>query len=100
MVDMDGKSQAMTVTRALIHTALWWPLWWGWLKVSPWGIAWSTIFKFLNMANSFYMIIFWALARSIAKGAPMSERDQVKLALWVLLVFILMEFFIWADLVF
>lgn len=94
-----GKSQAMTITRAIFHTGLWWPLWWGWVKVSQWGVAWSILFKFLNLANSFYMIIFWDLARNVARGTPSSDRDQVKLALWVVVMFILMELaHIWASL--
>ena len=100
MDEMDGKSQSMIVTRAIIHTALWWPLWMGWVRLAPMGVAWSVIFKFLNEVNTFYMVIYWAVARSIAIGSPMSDRDQVKLALWVLFCFILMEFFTWAPLLF
>lgn len=67
--------------------------------MSPWGVAWSVIFKFLNLANSFYMVLYWAMARAVATGTPMGDVAQVKLALWVLFIFILMELFIWVPMI-
>ena len=68
------------------------------MKLAPMGVAWSVVLKFLNLANSFYMVIYWAMARSVAMGTPMVDVGQVKLALWVLFTFILMELFIWVPL--
>lgn len=89
MTEIFGYSHRMIITRALIHTGLWWPLWW----LSQWvqGPLGATLGKLIFYINNFYMAMFWFLIYSIAKGNDPSRRDMVKyLAFW-LAIHVLLE---------
>ena len=53
----------MIITRAILHTALYHPLWWLFQEYP------SPFMKFLNLANQFYMILYWLSARNKAVEA-------------------------------
>jgi hypothetical protein len=84
-----GYSHRTIITRALIHTALWWPCWW----LSQWvrGPIGATLGKLVFYMNNFYMALFWYFIYSIAKGSELAPRDVVKyLAFW-LTIHVIME---------
>ena len=86
---MFGYSHRTIITRALFHTAMWWPCWW----LSQWvrGPLAMTLGKLTFYTNNFYMALFWYFIHSIAKGTEPTPKDTVKyLAFW-LTIHILIE---------
>lgn len=84
-----GYSHRAIITRALFHTAMWWPCWWlsQWVK----GPLTMTMGKLIFYMNDFFMVLFWFLIYSIAKGKEPEPREVViYLAFW-LAIHILME---------
>lgn len=88
-----GYSHRTIITRALIHTALWWPCLW----LNEWILGLgihdlvATVAKLIFYVNNFWMVLFWYFIHSIAKGTEPTPKDIVKyLAFW-LAIHILME---------
>lgn len=91
---MVEYSHGMRMIRAIIHTALYWPLWWlnrwVWTHV-PYGL-WTILGKLFFYMNLFYMLINWCL---IAKRKSELDRDTVKFGLFIILILVLMEIPTW-----
>jgi len=87
------------MTRAVIHTALWWPIWWAYEWVLGRGLApvGTTMMKFLFYANNFLMAIFWFLAYSIAKRTEPGRREVAKYIIFWLAVHVLIEIHLLMD---
>jgi len=89
---MRYNSHEMKIIRAVIHTALWWPLYWivrnyyGYVPIA------NVIIKFLVYSNTFFMCGGWYQAINIVKGREYTEKDLVKFYLFVILGFVLLEF--------
>jgi len=91
---MTEYSHGMKMIRAIIHTALYWPLWWfnEWVITHvPYG-GWTILGKLAFYINLFYMLINWCL---IAKRKAEVDRDIVKFSLFIIIVLVLMELPTW-----
>jgi len=91
---MVENSHGMRMIRVIIHTGLYWPLWW----TNVWIInhltvgIWTVLGKLFFYVNLFYMLINWCL---IAKRIPEVDRDTVKFSLFIILILVLMELPTW-----
>ena len=91
---MGENSHRMIMIRAIIYTALYWPLWWANLWVmshKPVGM-WTVLGKLAFYVNHFYMLINWFL---IAKTKDEVDRDTVKYSLFIILILVLIELPTW-----
>ena len=90
---MRYNSHEMKIIGAIIHTALWWPLYWVVRNYYGWytPIA-NVIIKFLVYSNTFLMCYCWYLSINIAKGREFTEKDEVRFCLFIILGFVLIEF--------
>jgi len=91
---MVEYSHGMRMIRAIIHTALYWPLWWSnmWI-INHMNVGLGTVLgKLAFYTNLFYMLINWCL---IAKRKDEVDRDIIKFSLFVILILVLMELPTW-----
>jgi len=91
---MVEYSHEMRMVRAMVHTALYWPLWWTneWIishQVPGLGTVLGKLFFYVNL---FYMLINWCL---IAKRKPEVDRATVKFSLFIIFILVLMELPTW-----
>ena len=91
---MVEYSHGVRMVRAIVHTALYWPLWWAnvWIT-NHMNVGLGTVLGKMGFyVNLFYMLINWYL---IAKGKPELDRDTVKFSLFIILILVLMELPLW-----
>ena len=89
---MRYNSHELRIIRAVIHTALWGPLYWIVGKYYGYVPIASVIIKFLVYSNTFLMCGGWYQAINIVNGREYTEKDLVKFYLFVILGFVLLEF--------
>lgn len=91
--NLFGYSHKTIITRALVHTALWWPCWWlnEWIMGLGIHALGLTLGKLIFYANGFFMTLFWFLAYSIAKGTKPTDKEIVKYLFFWLIIHIIME---------
>lgn len=88
-----GYSHRVIIIRAIIHTALFSPIWWAYQWVHDQGFIGlgTSLMKFIFYANNFYMALFWFFVHSIAKGTEPGRRDIAKYILFWLSMHVLMD---------